>query len=118
LRRITFAIPVRLAPPDAMHLLGGIDEEEEEREGARGERREIERKGGDFLEEGIEVFRVGVAAPARSAGTAEPIDSLKRRFTLEPQDDAAERRGEAPHVIVKRDVFWTCVRPLRGGCGS
>jgi hypothetical protein len=111
-------MPVRLAPPDAMHLLGGIDEEEEEREGARGERREIERKRGDFLEECIEAFRTGVAAAACSACTAEAIDGLKRRFTLEPQDDVAERCGEAPHVIVKRDVFRTGVRPLRGGCGS
>jgi hypothetical protein len=90
---------------DAVHLLGGVDEQEEERERARRDRRELEGERFDLGEELVERGRVGVAVASRAAGAAQRLDRLERQLTLEAADDAAERAGEPSDVLVEGDVL-------------
>ena len=88
-----------------MHLLRGVDQQEEERERARGDRGTLERERGHLLEQRVERGRVGLAMATRAAGLAERLDALERLLALEAADDPAERCGEPAHVLVQRDVF-------------
>jgi hypothetical protein len=90
-----------------MHLLGGVDEEKEEREGACGDRAQLERKGFDLREELIERGCGRIAVASGAAGAAEGLDRLERLLTLEAADDAAERGSEPADVVVERDVLAT-----------
>jgi hypothetical protein len=88
-----------------MHLLGRVDEQKEEREGARGDRAQLERKGLDLGEELVERRRGWIAVATRAAGAAEGLDRLERQLTLEAADDAAERGGQPADVFVQGDVL-------------
>src|SRR5262245_51260148 len=98
-----------------MHLLRGVDEEKEEREGARRHRREIEWRGSDVIEQRVERSGTGIAATPRTASAAQTIDGLKSLFPFEPLNDAPEGGGQPPDVVVEGNVFRASVR--RPGSG-
>ena len=66
-----------------MHLLGGVDEQEEERERARGDGAQLERERLDLVEQLVERGRVRVAMAARAARLAERLDRVERLLALE-----------------------------------
>ena len=88
-----------------MHLFGGVDEEEEEREGARDDGRAFQRKGIDALQQLVERRRIGLPTPPSAAGTTQAFDGLKCLVALQPADDGAESGREQTNVVVKRQVF-------------
>ena len=94
-----------LAPPHAVHLLGGVDEQEEQRERARDDRGSIERQGVHDREQLIERRRARLAAPPRAAGASERFDGVERIVALQPANDGAERGGEEANVVVEGKVF-------------
>lgn len=98
-------LQVRVATSYAMHLFGGVDEEEEECECTRDRRRTIERQVIDAGEQLIERRRIRLLAPARPASAAQPFHGLERLLALQSANDGAEGGGEQTNVVVKRKVF-------------
>ena len=96
---------VRARAPDAMHLLGGVDEQEEERERARGDRAQLERQRFDLVRADRRARARRVAVAPRAAGAAEGLDRVERLLALEAEDDAAERGGEPADVLVEGNVL-------------
>jgi hypothetical protein len=88
-----------------VYLFRGVDEQEEEGEGARGDRAPLERKCFDLREEGVEGRSAGIAVAPRAACLTQRLDRFERRLALEPADHAAKRGGEPPHVVVQWDVL-------------
>jgi hypothetical protein len=88
-----------------MHLLGRVDEQEEESKGARGNRAELERQSLDLLQQLVERGSGRVAVASCAAGAAEGLDRVERLLPLEPEDDAAERGGEPADVLVEGNVL-------------
>jgi len=70
LRLGIFRAPVRARTAHAMYLLGRVDEEKEEREGARGRGGQLGRERAHLLQQLVERRRVRIAVPARAAGAA------------------------------------------------
>jgi hypothetical protein len=98
-----------------MHLLGGVDEQEEERERARRGGAHLERKPAHALEKGIQRWRVGIATPAGATRAPQTFDNLKRVVPLELPNHAAKGAGEPADVLVQRHVLWTRRRLPRHG---
>jgi len=88
-----------------VHLLGGVDEQEEEGEGARGDRAQLEREPFYLAQKFVERWGSRVAMAPRAAGAAEGLDRVERLLPLEPEDDAAERGGEPADVLVEGNVL-------------
>src|SRR5688500_17149532 len=105
LRLRTRAAQVLVASTHPMYLLGGVDEEEEQREGARGDDAQLEWKRRDVVEQFVDGRGARIAVAACSARPAKLLDGIERLVPLEPADDAAESRGEAPDVVVEGEVF-------------
>jgi hypothetical protein len=80
-----------VAATDAMHLLRGVDQKEEQREGARDGRGDLQWKSLDASEQGVEIRGGSFTATAASASRAEIFHGLKHRISLEPFDDLPER---------------------------
>jgi hypothetical protein len=98
-----------------VHLFGGVDEEEEEREGARRGRAQLEGERRHLLEQRVEAGRRRVAAPAVAARLPQPLNGVERLPALQPADHPAERRGEPAHVLVERHVLAPRHRLGRNG---
>jgi hypothetical protein len=90
-----------------MNLLRGVDQQEKQREGARCDGGALEWERFDFGEEGIERQCAGFTVAARATRLAQRLDGLEGRRPFESVNDAAERRGEPPYVVVKGSVFGT-----------
>jgi hypothetical protein len=88
-----------------MHLLGRVDEQEEQREGSRGAGGTADRQCVDPLEQGRERRRIGVPVPARPGGLPQRLHGLEGRLPLEPANHLAERGREEAHVLVERENF-------------
>ena len=114
--RIRTALVVEAAP-HAVHLLRGVDQQEEEGEGPGDVAGDRDGQRIDAGEELVEGGRIGSTAAARPAGATQTLDRLVGRLALEPADDAAERGGESPNVLVKGDVLGTGGDDLLGGGG-
>jgi len=99
---------IRAAPPDAMNLLRGVDEQKEERERPRRHRAQLERKGRHLLEESLEARGIGIASPAIAAGFPKSFDGAKRVRSLQSVDHPAKRRRKPADILVKQDVLGTC----------
>ena len=106
---------VRARATHAMHLLGGVDEQEEERERARGDGAELERqtlRPASRSSSSDGARRIAVAASA--AGLSQALDRVERLLALEPADDAPERGGEPADVLVEGDVLAADHRARQG----
>jgi len=88
-----------------VHLLGRVDEQEEEGEGARGDRAQLEGEPLYLVQQVVERWSGRVAMATRAAGAAERLDRVERLLPLEPEDDAAERGGEPADVLVEGNVL-------------
>jgi len=88
-----------------MDLLGRVDEQEEEGEGARGDRTQLEGEPFYLAQKFVERWGSRVAMAPRAAGAAEGLDRVERLLPLEPEDDAAERGGEPADVLVEGNVL-------------
>src|SRR3954468_17084124 len=87
-----------------MHLLGGIDEEEEQRERACCRCGERKRQGLDALEELLEIGSTPFLASPRTRGATKRLDGLERLVSLESPDDATEGGREATDVLVQGKI--------------
>src|SRR5436309_2725760 len=90
-----------------MNLLGSVDQQEEQRECARGDSGCVERESLHASEELVERRRILVAAAARPRGTTKSLDLLERVVTLETLDDPAECCREPAYILVERLVLGT-----------
>jgi hypothetical protein len=94
-------------PAHAVHLLRGVDQKEEQREGSRYGCRELERQSVDLFQHvGERRCRDAAAAPVPRQ-LAQLLHGAKCLFTLESSDYLAEHTGEVPHVFVESFVFGT-----------
>src|SRR6185436_8169913 len=82
----------------------------EEREGARGNGDVLERKRFDLREQLVERRCARSAVAARATRSANRLDGLEGRFSLETTNDTTEPRGEPPHVVVQWHVFASDAR--------
>jgi hypothetical protein len=115
LRRGVLGAEVGVAPPHAVHLLGGVDEQEEQRERAR---RVVARGAWETAPHAassrLRDRRAGLVAPARAARRRRSVrrcgtpPSSRRRMTR------PERGGGAAHVLVAREVLGGGRRPSSG----
>jgi hypothetical protein len=88
-----------------VRLLGGVDQQEEEGECARGDGALVHRELFDFREEIVEIVATSVAVASRSRRGAETLYCLVSLRALEPLYHPAEGGREPPHVFVERNVF-------------
>ena len=91
-----------------MHLFGGVDEQEEQRERAGGHSTQRERQRVHHMEQRLERGRTIVRSPARARQATQRIHGGEGFFALEPTDNAAECCGETPNVFVERKVYIAC----------
>ena len=88
-----------------MHLLGGVDQQEEQREGARHRRRELERQALHAREQSSARFGAPASPRRRARHAPQPLHGVESVVALQPADHAAEAGGEAAHVVVQGLVF-------------
>jgi putative restriction endonuclease len=96
---------VRARAADAMHLLGCIDQQEEEGECARGDGDVLDGERFYLGEQLVEGWRFGGAMSSRSACASEGLYRIECGLALEAAYDSAEGRGEPAHVVVQGDVL-------------
>jgi hypothetical protein len=92
------------AEPDQVHLLGDVDEQEEERERARDGLLHRRRPRFDEGEQRADRGGVVLAAPV-AARSAEPLDRVEGGVAFEALHGASETRREPAHVVVERCVL-------------
>ena len=103
---VAVAPQVRVAAPHAVHLLGGVDQQEEERECARRDRALLDGKPSTRRSSSSSEGASGVAVPARAAcATRRRSTMVERLLALEPPDDAPERARQPANILVEREVF-------------
>jgi hypothetical protein len=98
---------VRIATPDAVRLLGGVDEEKEERKGARGHRAVLHAEAVDLSQQIVQTRRIRIAASAGAGSDAQLFDDLERFLSLEPPDHAPEGTRQPADVLVEWNVFFS-----------
>ena len=91
-----------------MHLLGRIDEEKEECEGARCSGGEREGKFRHAVQQGVERGSVDIAPPARARIAPQELHGRESFFAFQPSNHAAQCVGETAYVVVQRDIFGAC----------
>jgi hypothetical protein len=91
-----------------MHLLRGVDQQEEQREGARRGGGERKGKRVHALEQLIERRCAGFLATPRPCIATKGLDDLECLVALETPDDAPERRRELADVFVEREIDVAC----------
>src|SRR5439155_13076365 len=96
---------IRAGAAGAVHLRRRVDQEEEERERARRDGGEMQRRRGDALEKLVECRRARSAMSPRATGLADRLDGLERSLAFQPSYHTAERAGEPAHVDVEGDIF-------------
>ena len=92
-----------------MNLLRCVDEKEKKRERAGSDCRNFGRQLRCALNQLIEVLSVWFSSSARTAASPQPVDYLKRFFSLDALNDAAKRSAKIPDVFVKWKIFGTDV---------
>jgi hypothetical protein len=115
LRFRVIASPVRSRTSHTVHLLGSVDQEEEEGEGARRDGAEREGESLYLLEQLVEGRGIGVAVPAGAAGAAQAFDGIEGLLPFEAADHPAERRGEPADVLMEGNVLAPDGRAGKGG---
>jgi hypothetical protein len=101
-RIVNIDVAIRPRPTHAMHLLGGIDQQEKEREGTCGDRAQLERQCFHLGKQRFQRGRTGFSSATVSRCHAQRLDRLEGRFALDALNDAAERGSEPAHVVVQR----------------
>ena len=81
---------IRARAADAVHLLGSVDQQEEERESARRHRTQLERESLYLVQQLVEGGRIGFTVATGTTGAAEALDRVERLLALEVADHAAE----------------------------
>jgi hypothetical protein len=99
------ALFVAVTAAHAVHLLGGVDEEEEEREGARDGRRHFDREIRHAREQRVEIGRGGFTAPPTAARGTQIFHCLEDHVALQPLDDLPERGSEPAHVLLQGPIL-------------
>jgi len=107
LRRFVFLLHVLAPAANAMNLFRCVDEKEKEGERARSDSRNFGRQLRCTLYQLIEALSVWFSSTARAAASPQPVDYLKRFFSLDAVDYAAKRSAEIPDVFVKWKIFGT-----------
>lgn len=100
-----------------MHLLGGIDQEEEEGERPRDDGHPFEGQRIDSGEQFLQALARLGAMPSRARRLPQRLDGVKRFFALEPTNYVAECGGKSSDVVMKRRVLGTN-REVGGGRGD
>jgi len=98
---------VRIATPDAVRLLGGVDQEKKERKGARGHGAVLDAETVDLSQQIIQTRGIRISASARAGRDAQLFDYLERFLSLEPPDDPPEGAGQPADVLVEWNVFFS-----------
>ncbi len=73
-----------------MHLFGGVDEQKEEREGARRDRTPLQRECIDLVEKCVKRWGARLAVAPCATRLAQRFDRRERHFALDPANDPAE----------------------------
>jgi hypothetical protein len=97
-----------------MHLLGGVDQEEKERERAGDDRRGVQRQPIDEAEKTVEIRGVGAFVPSRTARDAEPFDGVEARLALDAPNDVPERARQQADVLAERSLLGAWLGTWRG----
>ena len=88
-----------------MSLLGGVDQQKEQCERARGDRALLDRERVDFAQQIVEAGRSRLAVP-RARGTRSEGARLSRTLpSFQSLDDASERSRQPADVVVERNVL-------------
>ncbi len=118
LRRCACRLIVLATSTNAMDLLGRVDEQEEEREGASYGCRLLGGKLVHLTEQLVESARAVCSATSITTGDPQCFDGGEHVVALEALDDATKRAGEPSHVIVEGLVFgsgFSCAHGLLFG---
>jgi hypothetical protein len=86
-------------------LFGGVDQEEEEREGSRGHRALFDGESIYLAEEILERHGITIAVASSARGNPQFFDDLECLLPLETMYYAPQRTGKPADVLVKRDVL-------------
>src|ERR1700694_3793701 len=100
-----------MAPTDAVCLLGGVDEQKEERERARGDRALLHAQSVDFAKQVVERRSAGLTVTPSARRRPKALDDLEGFHSFQSLDDAAEGAGQPANVVVEREIL------LAGGHG-
>ena len=98
---------VRIATPDAVRLLGGVDKEKEERKGSRGHCAVLGAETIDLSQQIVQTRGIRISASARAGRDAQLFDDLERFLSLEPPDHPPESAGQPADVLVEWNVFFS-----------
>jgi hypothetical protein len=88
-----------------MRLLGGVDQEKEERERASRHRALFHTEIVDRAEEIFEGASIGIAVAAGACRHSQVLHNLECLLSFQPLDYASECGGEPTDILVKGDVF-------------
>jgi len=91
-----------------MHLLGSVDQEEEEGECASRNRGDVNWKRRDFSKELLQFSGTGIASAPSAARASQVLYSMECGRPLEPLDHPAQRVRKPANVFVQRKVFVAC----------
>ena len=100
-----------------MHLLGGIDQEEEQRERSSSDARQVRGELRCVLDQLIETWSSRLTVPSRAAARSQAVDNRESLITFQSLDDPSESAAEIPDVLVKRKIFAPDFVPSRRVCG-
>jgi hypothetical protein len=90
-----------------MRLLGGVDQQEEERERAGRHCALRDGESVDEPEQPLEGGRIFGAMPPGSGGDPQPLDDREGLVTFEPADYSSESARKPPDVLVEGEIFCT-----------
>jgi hypothetical protein len=105
---------VRIATAHAVRLLGGVDQQKEKGEGARGNRALLYGEIVHLRQKIGQGRRAGLTVPARTGRDAQALDNLERLLPFQALDDASKSGSEPTDILVERKIFRTTgTRPSR-----
>jgi len=100
-----------------MHLLGGVDQEEEQGERSSSDARQVRGELRRVLDQLIESWRAGRSVPSRAAARSQAVDNRESFITFQSLNDSAKSAAEIPDILVKRKIFAADVLHSRCVCG-
>jgi hypothetical protein len=86
-------------------LLGGIDQEKEERECARDNGTVLDAQRIDFTKQIVKRGSVGLAVTPGARCRAKALDDLERFLSFQALNDAPERAGQPADILVEGKVL-------------